>query len=128
MRIVFAASNGHIYVEKAAHRFKLIEEPDGFHPMTNESIWTHDGRVGESFVLIWQGTASPEGNPMTKDFATQILKEDAILKVHRGKMTVSRLWSRKLMAYLMLFVRFLYFVGFVMCISFFGYVLWLVFL
>ncbi len=45
MRVLYFTVDGRCVVEKTKLTKRLFEEPDGYHPVTNDSIWQHAWRV-----------------------------------------------------------------------------------
>lgn len=90
MRVYFITPIGVAVVERLHQKFRLVEFLDGFHPITNDAIWS-DGS-GEGYVFIWQGRSSPEGQGDAKvRFSMKVTNR---LKDVRDPIVASRRWLR----------------------------------
>lgn len=105
MKALYVGTNGRVFAEDVSPNIRLIEEPDGLHPIKPDNIWRNDGRPAaswgpdESLCVIFQGESAPEtwGEGLTAEFVKQMMKDDFILKLHDQKQSVSKLFWRRLM-------------------------------
>jgi hypothetical protein len=108
MKILYVSVNGRCYVEDINSDCKLVEEPDGIHPLSPSNVWSNAKHVttswgaDDSLAIIWQGVTSPETRDagITKTWMSQQLVDDFIIKAHMQKQSVSlKLW-RTITSYL----------------------------
>jgi len=94
MRVYYLKANGYANVEDVSPKAWIVEEPDGFHPLTNDCIFRAGIGAGEEepVVFIWQNRTSPEGQDPERARAT--LKQVNRMKDHRQPVPVSRRWQR----------------------------------
>lgn len=108
MKSLYIGLNGRIVVEDVSSNTRLIEQPDGLHPITPEHIYMSDEHEvaswgpDDSMVVIFQGFTAPEtyGTGITKEQLEQQMKDDFILKLHLFKQPISKVFWRRLSGYL----------------------------
>lgn len=104
MKALFVGTNGRVQAEDVSASIRLIEEPDGVHPIQPDNIWRNADRPSaswgpdESICVIFQGESGPEtwGEGLTADFIKTMMKDDFILKLHDQKQGISKLFWRRL--------------------------------
>lgn len=70
MNVFYLSVDGTATREKTKIRERMIEMPDGYHPITNDSVWQDAKRVRDSMMIIIQGVRGPYGASMEeKDIA-----------------------------------------------------------
>lgn len=105
MKCVYLSTNGRALAEDLPPNCRLIEEPDGLHPLRPDNVWRNDASMtqtwgpDDSLAVIFQGAASPEtwGEGITKEFVTRELVDDFLLKLHDRKQHISKVFWRRLM-------------------------------
>lgn len=103
MKCVYLSTNGRALAEDLPSNCRLVEEPDGVHPLRPDNIWRNEASStqtwgpDDSVCIIFQG-AAPEtwGEGPTKDFVVQELVDDFILKLHDQKQSISKVFWRRL--------------------------------
>ena len=86
--------DGICIIEKARVSSRFIEMRDGYHPLTNDSVWQHDKRRQQPILVIFDGCLGPLGADMTEEDLKTILTEIEMIKLSFKKPTVSKLWAR----------------------------------
>jgi fatty acid desaturase len=62
----------------------------------------------QALLMYWQGFSAPEGAAMTKDFVGDVLYENEVLRIHKQKPSVSKMWGRKWIRRLLMGMRLFY--------------------
>jgi hypothetical protein len=108
--MIFLSAAGKAVAEIVKAHYRYYELPDGYHPLVRQSVFRDARkRKDQSIVLFWQSFSAPEGVPMTKDFVGDVLYENEILRIHKHKPSVSKLFWRKWTHRFMLGLRGFYF-------------------
>ena len=94
MRIEYISVDGRMRVEKTRHVPRLIELPDGYHPVTNDSVWQDAERRREPLLVIIQGVRAPLGGTMETEDVSGVLYEIELAERAFRKPRVSRMWMR----------------------------------
>jgi hypothetical protein len=79
MNIFYLSVDGTGTREKAKIRDRMIEMPDGYHPVTNDSVWQDSKRTRDSIMVIIQGVRKPYGGTM-EDKDIELLLYDMELR------------------------------------------------
>lgn len=100
-KLAYFRVDGSATVESARLDYRLIEMPDGPHPLTNDSVWQHAKRRFPPIVFFMQDVLPAYGASMHhEDIKTQVfgtkLKQMA-LKDPTGRM--SKVWIRRIEAF-----------------------------
>lgn len=107
MKILYVSVNGRCYCEDINSDCKLVEMPDGIHPLQPLNVWANAKHVttswgaDDSLAIIWQGVTSPETRDagITKTWMHQQLIDDFLLKAHMQKQGISSRWWRTISTY-----------------------------
>ena len=95
-RVIYFKVDGSATGEKVKHIPTLLEMPDGYHPVTNDSVWQHAKRVMEPVMVIIQRVRAPYGGTMENEDVANVLfeieLEERAFKSHK----VSKMWMRSL--------------------------------
>ena len=94
MRILYVSVDGSMRVEKTRNVPRLIEMPDGYHPVTNDSVWQHAKRLMEPLMIIVQGVRAPMGGTMETADVSSVLYEIELAERAFKKPRVSKMWMR----------------------------------
>src|SRR4030042_1844667 len=70
--------------------------PDGYHPLTNDSVWQDSKRVGPPILFITQGVLGPYGSTMTREDVLSMLLEVELAERSFKPASVSKMWHRGL--------------------------------
>ena len=109
-------------VEKTKLNARYIEMPDGYHPITNDSVWQDDKRMRQPTLILVEGCLGPIGADMTEGDVSSMLKEVEIIKRSHKPQHISKMWMRALQR----FFDFLVAKGFpVLILVFVAYVLFM---
>jgi hypothetical protein len=136
MKILYVSVNGRCYVENINSDCKLVEMPDGIHPLSPSNVWSNAKHVttswgaDDSLAIIWQGITSPETRDagITKVWMQTQLVDDFILKTHMQKQSISgRLW-RAVSGYASVGIMLLMAFGIMAVMGLLGYALVLIFM
>jgi len=94
MKLVYLTVDGRAKIESTKIRERLVEMPDGYHPITNDSVWQDVERKRDSMLMIVEGVRAPYGGTMeTEDI--KLLLYDMELKERAFKpQGVSKMWWR----------------------------------
>lgn len=125
MRTIFLSATGHAYAELVKPFYRLIEMFDGYHPLVKEGVYRDSRRKDDAIVVVWHDVSGPEGSSMTKEFVKNVLLENEVLKQHRQKVSVSRMFWRKLVTWCVHGLRGGYFIFFCVIVFFFALLLYI---
>jgi hypothetical protein len=96
MRLVYLTMDGKAIVEKAKVRERIIEEPDGNHPKTNDSVWYDPKGRAEPAIVIMEGVNAPYGAKNVEDHFHNLLYEMEVRERGFKHQSVSKMWARRL--------------------------------
>ena len=96
MIVQFHRVDGTMKVEKTRLNARYIEMPDGYHPITNDSVWQDDKRMRQPLMVIVEGVLGPMGADMTETDVSGMLKEVEIVKRSHKPQHISRMWMRRI--------------------------------
>jgi hypothetical protein len=96
VKLVYLSIDGQERVENWRPRARMIEEPDGYHPATNDSIWQHDSRRFQPRTVIIQGVTPPLGAHMAHEDMGNMLTEKLLAEHGFRKPPVSKMFWRAL--------------------------------
>lgn len=94
MKLIYLTVDGRARVENTKLGTRLIEEPDGYHPVTNDSVWQHSERRREPIMFIVQGVLGPYGASMTEEDTLNVLYEIDVAEKAFKPQSVSKMWHR----------------------------------
>ena len=94
MRLIYITVDGKARNEKTRHIPRLLEMPDGYHPVTNDSVWHDAKRRLEPEMLIVQGVRAPHGGTMENEDVSCVLYEIELAEKAFRKNRVSKMWMR----------------------------------
>jgi len=95
MKLVYLTVDGREIVEntKAISR-RLVEEPDGYHPLTNDAVWHNVERRHDTRMVVIDGVLPLLGGDMTNDDLVTLFNESVVEEVSFRSLSVSRMWWR----------------------------------
>lgn len=96
MRILYFKVDGLTSVEKTKTNPRLLEMPDGYHPVTNDSVWQDSKRLMAPLLIIIQGVRGPYGATMENKDVSSVLYEIELAERAFKKANVSKMWMRSL--------------------------------
>jgi hypothetical protein len=96
VKLVYLSIDGQERVENWRPRARMIEEPDGYHPATNDSIWQHDSRRFHPRTVIIQGVTPALGAHMAHEDMGNMLTEKLLAEHGFRKPSISKIWQRNL--------------------------------
>ncbi len=96
MRIVYFTVDGRAIIEKTKTNPRLLEMPDGYHPVTNDSVWQHAKRTMDPVLVIIQGVRGPYGGTMENEDVSSVLYEIELAERAFKKPRISKMWMRTL--------------------------------
>jgi hypothetical protein len=96
VRTIYITPDGRAKAEKTRLFQRLIEEPDGYHPVNPEAIWHDDQRRKQPLMVIWNMVINPQGSKLPEEAVKGIERECEIIKRCRRKQSISRIWGRML--------------------------------
>ena len=107
MRIIAltVGADGIIRADRIPPNKRIIELPDGAHPLMADAIYYDIDNKGPPIVIYWHGFPAPEGHPLNEEQEAAYLKETLSLVQHRFRPVVSRLWSRRFMQWGLMFLK-----------------------
>jgi hypothetical protein len=98
MKLIYLTVDGRARIENTKINTRLIEETDGYHPVTNDSVWQDSRRIREPIMFITQGVLGPYGATMTKEDTLNVLFEIEAAERAFKPQSVSKMWMRNLAA------------------------------
>lgn len=96
MRIVYITQDGRAIIDKTKTNPRLLEMPDGYHPITNDSVWQDANRILEPMMIVIQGVRGPLGATMENEDVSSVLYEIELEERAFRKPKVSKMWMRSL--------------------------------
>jgi len=75
MLVFYLTVDGRAVKEKVKLKQRMIEMPDGNHPITNDSVWQDARRRRPPVMIIVQGVRGPYGATMENEDVSSILYE-----------------------------------------------------
>ena len=113
--------DGTCIVERARVKSRFLELPDGYHPLTNDSVWMDNNRRRQPLLVVFDGCTGPLGADMTEQDLKTLLTEIELIKLAFKKPLISKMWFRWLQAAFkslltygvgaLVFVLFAYYIG-----------------
>jgi hypothetical protein len=94
MKLIYLTVDGRARIENAKIGTRLVEEPDGYHPVTNDSVWQDAKRLKDAVMIVVQGVLGPYGASMTEADTLQVLYEIDIVERAFKPQSVSKMWQR----------------------------------
>ena len=98
MKLIYLTVDGRAKVEKTNVSTRLIEMKDGYHPVTNDSVWQDSKRIRDAILFIIQGVLGPYGASMTEEDTLNVLFEIEAAERAFKPPSVSKMWQRMLAA------------------------------
>jgi hypothetical protein len=96
MKLIYLTVDGQEKVENWKPRARFVEEPDGYHPVTNDSVWQHDSRRYPARMVLVQGVTPPFGAKMAHEDMKNMLNEKLLAEHGFRKQVVSKMFWRML--------------------------------
>jgi hypothetical protein len=96
MMIQYFTVDGRCVIEKANVNARYIEMRDGYHPITNDSVWQDSKRLKPPVMAIFEGVLGPLGSDMSVQDVKGILLEVQIIKRSHKTQSISKMWMRAL--------------------------------
>ncbi len=96
MRILYFTVDGRCMPEKTRTIPRLLEMPDGYHPVTNDSVWQDAKRMMEPLLIIIQGVRGPYGGTMENKDVSSVLYEIELAERAFKRPKISKMWMRSL--------------------------------
>lgn len=94
--MLYFTVDGRCIAEKTKLNSGLIEMPDGYHPITNNSVWQDARRVKDALLIIIQGVRGPYGATMEDQDIARLLYDLELEERAFKKPRVSKMWWRAL--------------------------------
>lgn len=95
-RVVYFMVDGIATIEKVRRIPPLLEMPDGYHPITNDSVWQDAKRMMDPLLIIIQRVRGPYGGTMENDDVSSVLYDIKVAQMAFKKPKVSKMWMRAL--------------------------------
>jgi hypothetical protein len=121
MILIYLTADGRAKAEFIKHASKFIELPDGYHPMLDKGVLRDSAHKYPSVMMVWQNRFNPENCPDSKEDTALVLIENELIKMGRGRPTISKMFFRRLLAWLMNTFRWFYFGFFLLLVLFMSY-------
>lgn len=109
MILIYLKADGQARAEFIKHSSKFIELPDGYHPMLDKGVMRDSEHKYPAVMFIWQNRPMPEGCDDTRENNEVILVENELIKMGRGRPSISKLFYRRLLSWLFNVARWFYF-------------------
>jgi hypothetical protein len=94
MKLIYLTVDGRARIENTKVSTRLIEETDGYHPVTNDSVWQDSRRIREPILFLTQGVLGPYGASMTEEDTLNVLFEIEAAERAFKPQSVSKMWQR----------------------------------
>jgi len=95
-KLIFLTVDGRARVENTRIGTRLIEEADGYHPLTNDSVWQDAERLRPPAIVLIQGVLGGYGSNMTREDVLTTLYEIELAERAFKPPSVSKIWQRNL--------------------------------
>jgi len=95
-RILYFTNDGRVVIEKTNINARYLELPDGYHPITNDSIWQDSKRMRDPVLPVFEGVLGPLGSDMIETDVKTMITEAEIIKKSHKKLNISKMWVRVL--------------------------------
>lgn len=96
MMIQYFTVDGRCIITKSNVNARYIELPDGYHPISNDSVWQDDKRMRQPILSIFEGVTPPLGADMSEEDLKNLMREIELIKLGFKKPSVSKMWMRLL--------------------------------
>jgi hypothetical protein len=96
MKLIYLTNDGKARVETAKVGTRLIEMPDGYHPITNDSVWQDAQRKSDGMMILFQGVLPAYGGTMAEADTMNVLREVEYAEKSFKPMSNSKMWQRSL--------------------------------
>ena len=96
MMIQYFTVDGRCVIERSNVNARYIEMRDGYHPITNDSVWQDNLRRRQPIMAIFEGVLGPLGSDMSVEDVKGILREVQIIKRSHKSQSISKMWARAL--------------------------------
>lgn len=93
-RVFYFMVDGSASVEKIRRIPPLLEMPDGYHPVTNDSVWQDAKRIRDPIMVLIQRVRAPYGGTMENEDVSNVLFEIELDERAFKKHKVSKMWAR----------------------------------
>jgi hypothetical protein len=93
VKVIFIGQDRRAYAEDIPSNARMVELRDGYHPV--DGVRADARRRGPPLMVIWHGTALPEGVAYSKATRDARLLEVDVAKMNRQRSKVSRAWWRR---------------------------------
>jgi len=94
MKLIYWTVDGREIIENWKVNSRILEEPDGYHPVTNDSVWQDSKRRLPARMMITQGVTPPFGAKMAHEDMKAILTEKIIAEHGFKHPVISKRWMR----------------------------------
>lgn len=94
MKLFYLTVGGNATCESTKLRERFIEMLDGYHPVTNDSVWQDAQRRREPMLFIIQGVRAPYGGTMAEKDVSLLLYEMELRERAFKPNSVSKMWWR----------------------------------
>src|SRR4030042_1396810 len=106
MKLIYFTNDGKARVETAKVGTRLLEMPDGYHPVTNDSVWQDAKRKSDGVMFLFQGVLPAWGGQMTEQDTVNLYREVKYAERCFKPMSNSKMWQRSLAAIWAFFVKY----------------------
>ena len=96
MMIQYFTVDGRCVIERSNVDARYIEMRDGYHPISNDSVWQDDKRRRQPIMAIFEGILGPLGSDMGVEDVRGLLREAQIIKRSHKSQSISKMWARAL--------------------------------
>jgi hypothetical protein len=98
MKLIYLTVDGRARIESANIRARMVEEPDGYHPLTNDSVWQDSKRRREPVLVLTEGVLGPYGSSMAEEDILHLLFDIDLAERAFKLQSVSKMWQRSIAA------------------------------
>ena len=96
MKLIYLTVDGRARMESSKIGTRMVEMPDRYHPLTNDSVWQDARRRADPAVVIIQGVLGPYGATMANHDIRVLLYEIKLAEKAFKPASVSKMWQRML--------------------------------
>jgi len=97
MKLIYLTVDGRAKIETCHLGGEVMfETADGYHPVTNDSIWQDAKRIKDPIMVIVQGVRGPYGATMEEGDVSRVLFDMELRERSFKPQSVSRMWWRSL--------------------------------
>lgn len=98
VRLCYLSVDGQEITEKTKITQRLIQEPDGYHPLTNDATYHNTRKRPDQRIVLLDGVTPPLGSKMAHDDMLGLFIEEVTMEAGHERLSTSKMFWRNLAA------------------------------